>query len=173
VQAEEILKAAKLDTPTRTDVRLKLLEIYAKRRDTEAFNADAQDLHMLTDGAGADWSRARELAKDIGSPSPLFNASHFESAPASAVVTAQEEPHLQPSSGLIDFDLSTFSLDLHDAPTPTPLPDHAEDPKLALAEEYLSIGDHAGARSLIEEVIHQNAHPQIVTQAHQMLARLG
>ncbi len=191
VQAEEILKAAKLDTPTRTDVRLKLLEIYAKRRDTEAFNADAQDLHMLTDGAGADWYRARELAKDIGSSSALFNASPVESAPApvSAAATAQTEPHFQSTSGLIDFDMNSFSLDLHDSPVPVSVPasvhtllpetvsafnlDAVEDPKLALAEEYLSIGDHAGARSLIEEVIRQNAHPQIVTQAHHMLARLG
>jgi pilus assembly protein FimV len=175
VQAEEILKAAKLENPKRMDVQLKLLEIYAKRRDADSFNAGAQNMHMLTDGAGNDWAKVRQLATEIGSTHPLFNAS----APSVPQFEVNPDVGLDakstPAAGLIDFDLNTFSLDLPDFNAQKPHVDSnsAEDPKLALAEEYLSIGDHVGARALIEEVIQQSGHPQTVTQAHQMLARLG
>ncbi len=83
----------------------------------------------------------------------------------------------QTGTNLIDFDLSHLSLDLaapapsvQSAQSPSSAP---EDPKLALAEEYLSIGDKHGARSLIEEVIVQNSHPASVAQAEAMLARLS
>ncbi len=189
VQAEEILKEAKRHAPKRTDVQVKLLEIYAKRQDIDAFDTGAQELHLLTDGEGDDWSKARMLARDIGSAHSLFKvtgSAFAETAPASQAAynnnslsfvpqpttinlsasapSVIPEPHT--GSGLIDFDLSSLTLDLPTHPT-------EEDPKLALADEYLSIGDKAGARALIEEVIHQNAHPQTVALAHQMLARLG
>ncbi|MDI9334976.1 MAG: FimV/HubP family polar landmark protein [Cytophagales bacterium] len=225
VQAEEILKTAKLDIPNRTDIRMKLLEVYAKRGDVDAFNTEAQELHLLTDGTGDDWAQARQLARDIHSEHPLFYApsNTFAMSPEAPDVPevpeapdapqAPEVPavHLSPplpaetvvattpasaNSALIDFDLSNLSLDLPNfnepitepihtpvttpinaavtAPTPTTLaPDHTEDPRLALAEEYLSIGDAVGARAIIEEIIQQNTHPQTVIQAHQMLARLG
>lgn len=200
VQAEEILKAAKIDAPKRTDVRVKLLELYAKRYDLDSFNADAQELHMLTDGEGHDWSQTRKLARDIGSKHPLFNvsASAFavsespkqqdayssnslsfvpDYAPSPAIVTAPlpsiTRPVSDPNSGLIDFNLDTFSLNVPEFTAPVSDLAVTEDPKLALAEEYLSIGDHVGARALIEEVIKLNAQPQVVTLAHQMLARLG
>jgi len=51
--------------------------------------------------------------------------------------------------------------------------DVTEDPKLALAEEYLSIGDKVGARALIDEVLQQNGNPHTVALAQQMLMRLG
>ena len=155
VQAEEILKEAKHKTPKRIDIQVKLLEIYAKRHDMEAFDAGAQELHLLTDGEGDDWSKIRMLARDIGSMHFLFKASGPSVIP---------EPHS--GSGLIDFDLSSLTLDLPTHPA-------QDDPKLALAEEYISIGDEAGARALIDDVLQHSHDPQIVTQAHQMLARLG
>jgi pilus assembly protein FimV len=175
VQAEEILKAAKLDNPKRVDIQLKLLEIYAKRRDMDAFNAGAQDLHTLTDGAGDDWVRVRQLANEIGSVHPLFSSAAGVAAPQFEPNPASPDAKSPPAGGLIDFDLNSFSLELPDFNEPSPLitQNNAEDPKLALAEEYLSIGDYVGARALIEEVIRQSGNPQTVTQAHQMLARLG
>ena len=61
-------------------------------------------------------------------------------------------------TGLMEFDLGSLSLDLESpAGGPTQAPDSAgEDPletKLALAEEFISIGDEDGARALIEEVV--------------------
>ncbi len=201
VQAEEILKEAKRNAPKRTDVQVKLLEIYAKRQDVEAFDVGAQELHLLTDGEGDDWSKARMLARDIGSAHSLFkvtgssfavsdiasaNQSAYNSNSLSFVPgpTTMNLPTTGPSvipephagTGLIDFDLSSLTLDLpaHSIePMPSALEQPQEDPKLELAEEYLSIGDKAGARALIEEVLVQNVHPQTIAMAQQMLMRIG
>jgi FimV-like protein len=43
---------------------------------------------------------------------------------------------------------------------------------LALAEEYLSIGDKAGARSLIQDVI-THGDPTSLAAAQLMLSRIG
>ena len=75
-------------------------------------------------------------------------------------LTASQTPFKAPDvseSGMLEFDLGTLSLDLntHEA-TPSDAPAEPEDPlltKLALAEEFVSIGDDDGARALIEEVI--------------------
>ena len=201
VQAEEILKEAKHNSPKRTDVQLKLLEIYAKRQDVDAFDTAAQELHQLTQGAGDDWSKARVLARDIGSAHPLFKVAGSAFAVADAMPANQSAysanslsfvpnpatvslptsgasviPEPQAGSGLIDFDLSALSLDLPTEPTQNMQPMHfaqPEDPKLGLAEEYLSIGDKAGARALIEEVIQHNTDPQVIAMAQQMLMRIG
>jgi len=201
VQAEEILKEAKRNTPNRTDIQVKLLEIYTKRQDKDAFNLAAQDLHLLTDGEGNDWAQARVFAREIGSTHVLFQApaSAFaapESTPLpqssayqnpslsfvpAAAPAAMPAPVSAPTSapagaGLIDFDLSSLSLDLpnHAASVASSNASAAqEDAKLALAEEYLSIGDKPGARSLIEEVLQFNSNPHVVALAQQMLARIG
>ncbi|MBP9147527.1 MAG: fimbrial protein FimV [Rhodoferax sp.] len=62
-----------------------------------------------------------------------------------------------PDPDLVDFDLGSLALDMGEEPITVAgdLPD-GQDPletKLALAEEFLAIGDDDGARALIEEVI--------------------
>src|SRR4029434_2542457 len=47
-QAEEILKEALAKNPKREDAQLKLLEIYAARKDKESFNRLANDMHGQT-----------------------------------------------------------------------------------------------------------------------------
>ena len=63
-----------------------------------------------------------------------------------------------PDSGMLEFDLGTLSLDLDPVvetsdPGTTAEPEDPLATKLALAEEFVSIGDDDGARALIEEVI--------------------
>ena len=65
-------------------------------------------------------------------------------------------------SGMLEFDMGSLSLDLEPSTASDALaaaPDtSAEDPletKLALAEEFVSIGDEDGARALIEEVVEE------------------
>jgi pilus assembly protein FimV len=81
--------------------------------------------------------------------------------------------------GLLNFDLGSLSLELDGPKTaPAPVsaePDAAEDPletKLALADEFVSIGDNDGARALIEEVIAE-ATGELRTKAEQALAKLS
>ncbi|MGI9132686.1 MAG: FimV/HubP family polar landmark protein [Rhodoferax sp.] len=81
-------------------------------------------------------------------------------------------------SGLLEFDIGSLSLDLDTPPAqePTPAPDSGdEDPletKLALAEEFVSIGDEDGARALIEEVIAE-ATGDMRAKAERALAQLS
>ena len=92
--------------------------------------------------------------------------------------------------GMLEFDMGSLSLDL-DPPAPAPLPEPAslpeldvptqapdsisEDPletKLALADEFVSIGDEDGARALIEEVMAE-ATGEMRAKAQRALANLG
>lgn len=94
-------------------------------------------------------------------------------------LTASQAPFNPPSdpqSGMLEFDLGTLSLDL-DATDATAEEATAEpeDPlatKLALADEFVSIGDDDGARALIEEVIAE-ATGDLKAKAQRALASLG
>ncbi len=95
-------------------------------------------------------------------------------------LTASQAPLNQPDaadSGMLEFDLGTLSLELEpakDATAPQPAAE-PEDPlatKLALAEEFVSIGDDDGARALIEEVIAE-ASGDLKAKAQRALSSLG
>jgi pilus assembly protein FimV len=72
LQAEEILKEAMRSAPERMAIRSKLLEVYAKRRDTKAFELLATQMFNLTRGEGEDWSKAQELGLSIDPSNPLY-----------------------------------------------------------------------------------------------------
>ncbi|MEO8542182.1 MAG: FimV/HubP family polar landmark protein [Burkholderiaceae bacterium] len=94
-------------------------------------------------------------------------------------LTASQTPFSAPSEpqgGMLEFDLGTLSLDLDagDAPSEQATAE-PEDPlatKLALADEFVSIGDDDGARALIEEVIAE-ATGELKAKAQRALASLG
>jgi pilus assembly protein FimV len=72
LQAEEILKEALRSTPERLAIRSKLLEVYAKRRDTKGYEQLAAQLYGLTQGQGEDWLKAQELGLSIDPENPLY-----------------------------------------------------------------------------------------------------
>jgi pilus assembly protein FimV len=72
LQAEEILKEAMRSNPERLAIRTKLLEVYAKRRDTKGFELLATQLFALTRGEGEDWAKAQELGQQIDPENPLY-----------------------------------------------------------------------------------------------------
>ena len=92
-------------------------------------------------------------------------------------VTPEPTPSQQASTGLMEFDLGSLSMEL-DGPIETPAEAPAglsEDPletKLALAEEFISIGDEDGARALIEEVVSE-ASGDMRAKAQRALAKLS
>jgi len=83
LQAEEILKEAMRGNPDRLAIRTKLLEVYAKRRDTKGFELLATQLYALTKGEGDDWGKAQELGRQIDPENPLYQPG---GAPAATVV---------------------------------------------------------------------------------------
>lgn len=81
-QAEEILKEALRVQPDRNAVRLKLLEIYAHRKDARSFENVASELYGLTAGEGPDWLQAAALGLMIDPQNPLYAGGHDVSYPA-------------------------------------------------------------------------------------------
>ncbi|HEX8612237.1 MAG TPA: FimV/HubP family polar landmark protein [Telluria sp.] len=110
-QAEEILKEALRTHPDRYPVRLKLLEIYAARKDQRAFESQASELYGMTKGQGDEWAQAAALGLSIDAMNPLY-ASAGSSAAADGgqpVVLADQFDasaiDTGPHSALMDLDL--------------------------------------------------------------------
>lgn len=73
-QAEEILKEAMSKDPSRHEVQLKLLEIYAGRRNRDAFETVATELYAATGGQGPVWEKAAELGRTLDPDNPLYTS---------------------------------------------------------------------------------------------------
>jgi pilus assembly protein FimV len=71
-QAEDILKEALRNDPYRHPVRLKLLEIYAARKDVRAFETQATELYSLTGGKGGEWAQAAALGHTLDAANPMY-----------------------------------------------------------------------------------------------------
>lgn len=118
LQAEEILKEALRTTPGRVAIHQKLLEIFAKRRDSKRFAEVAATAFNVTGGKGQDWDRICELGLGVDPANPLYQPggqpSALQDLPSASQETAVGEiepklvaPH---ASGSVDLDLD-FSLD--------------------------------------------------------------
>jgi pilus assembly protein FimV len=84
-QAEEILKEALRTQPERNAVRVKLLEIYAQRKDVRAFESIASELYSLTKGKGEDWEQAANLGASIDPKNPMYAGGTPSDGKTSAV----------------------------------------------------------------------------------------
>jgi len=89
LQAEEILKEALRANPERLAIRLKLLEVYGKRRDTRGFEQLAVQLFAETNGQGEDWAKAQELGRGIDPDNPLYQ-------PGGAPAQLDDGPPMRP-----------------------------------------------------------------------------
>jgi len=92
LQAEEILKEAMRSNPERLAIRTKLLEVYAKRRDTKGFELLATQLFALTRGEGEDWAKAQELGQQIDPENALYQPGGAPLASAGADGAPMTEP---------------------------------------------------------------------------------
>ncbi len=75
VQAEEILQDALKADPARAAIYVKLLEIYAQRRNSRQFEATASELFARTGGLGRDWDKAAALGRKLDPDNPLYGAA--------------------------------------------------------------------------------------------------
>jgi len=71
-QAEEILLDALKNEPTRHAIHVKLLEIYAQRKNAKQFENLATQLYSLTSGVGADWEKAAAMGAAFDPGNPLY-----------------------------------------------------------------------------------------------------
>ena len=84
-QAEDILKEALRNDPLRHPVRLKLLEIYAARKDVRAFETQATELYTLTGGKGDEWAQAASMGHALDPANPMYAAAAGTGIGAGAV----------------------------------------------------------------------------------------
>jgi pilus assembly protein FimV len=128
---------------------------------------------------------ASEPDMDLGL-APELKLPEFESTGSMSVAMGTETASaLMDKSGMLEFDLGSLSLDLDPPPkkvedgvdaflenTSISPPDNPLETKLALADEFVSIGDDDGARALIEEVIAE-ATGDLRSKAQAALAKLS
>jgi pilus assembly protein FimV len=80
VQAEEILKDAILKEPQRYELHLKLLEMYAMRKDTSAFETIAGELYITLGAADPTWAKVADLGAGMEPENPLYDVSKIVAA---------------------------------------------------------------------------------------------
>ena len=113
---------------------------------------------------------------DLGEPTELIpNIPDFQ--PTGPFMGEPEPPEAAPEpspDGMLEFDLGSLSLDLEPAggDDSASMGDNSLETKLALAEEFVSIGDQDGARALIEEVVAE-ATGELREKAQRALANLS
>jgi pilus assembly protein FimV len=104
-QAEEILKEALQKDANRAAVHAKLLEIYAGRRDTAAFEQTAVKLKGLTNGAGPEWEKAMTLGRSIDPQNGLYGGGGGSADVTSPRPAAAPAAPAQVAAPTLDFDL--------------------------------------------------------------------
>ncbi len=104
-QAEEILKEAITKNPDRHEIRVKLLEIYAARRNTTAFESVAGELYAALGSKPSPlWDKACEMGRSIDPTNPLYGGVQSGAAPAAAATIAATAAV---AGGAVTFDTDT------------------------------------------------------------------
>ena len=161
-QAEAILTEAIPKDPTRSALHVKLLEVYALRKDKAAFAKRAEDFHKLTGGMGDDWIKVAAMGFGLDRGNPLYGSAKDASVAAPAAVEAArpdldfnlDAPAAQTASpapapadaGALDFEIEVPTLEVPPAAPATPAPPVADsgaalDFKLDLGALDLSLDD--------------------------------
>lgn len=145
-QAEEILKEALEKDSSRHEVALKLLEIYAARKDPLAFETTASELYAGLGGQDTPvWQRAAEMGRAIDPDNPLYRMAQGQSfasasdsmrmeAPAVEAPVMEAEPEAPASAEDLSLDFAT-----------TTEAEPAQDSAVASQDDYsqaqVSLGD--------------------------------
>ncbi|MHB9101258.1 MAG: FimV/HubP family polar landmark protein [Sulfuricella sp.] len=91
-QAEEILKEALSKDPNRHEIRLKLLEIYAGRKNLNAFEAVAGEMYAALGGqASPVWDKAAEMGRTLDPQNPLYAEKSKAAVATEPVARADED----------------------------------------------------------------------------------
>lgn len=99
-QAEEILKDAIVKEPKRYELHLKLLEMYAGRKDISAFEAIAGELYTTLGSDNPTWAKVAELGVTVEPENPLYDLSRLSAMPAQA-----SDSSSQSADGSVNKDL--------------------------------------------------------------------
>jgi pilus assembly protein FimV len=186
LQAEEILKEAMRSNPDRMAIRSKLLEVYAKRRDTKGFELLATQLYALTRGEGEDWSKAQEIGVQIDPENPLYQPgaapvlAHGNSGklveplgattmPQSVLPSPSQFGNLSGAAPYVDSSSVDLDLDFADMKVPPPhLPAAAPASASHFIEPGLALDEPVGLRNFADPEAtlppRASEHPTTVSQ---------
>ncbi len=106
-QAMEVLQDAIRRDPARVELKLKLLEVYQKRKDVRAFESLAEELYPAIGKDGSRWGRVVDMGRRISPRHPLF---------AGASSTTANADSMQSTRGTSSVDRDSSGLDLISAP---------------------------------------------------------
>lgn len=156
-QAEEILKDAISKEPKRYELHLKLLEMYAARKDASAFEAIAGELYTTLGSDDPTWAKVAELGVTVEPDNPLYDISQI--APSTSVAKPVETNVV---SDAVDMELGNeleFSLD---QPKPDSTVQAELDAQSAISDQAESfdlagLGDNAIAKDVDAAAIVENA----------------
>jgi pilus assembly protein FimV len=142
-QAEEILKAAMVKDPSRHEIHLKLLEIYAGREDKVAFETLATELYAASGGQPTEvWVKAAEMGRGLDPENPLYQIA------GAAAPTPAPSPEPEPESEAASEGLPPVAEQARMAiPTAEPEPAAEDD---HIIEFEMPIEAEAAARADIE-----------------------
>lgn len=100
-QAEDVLKEALSKNPSNIPVQLKLLTIYANRKDINSFTSIARQIKDSGDAAA--WEQASALGRAIDPSSPMYGSADEKSTAAAIDVLAEaSKPTAMPA---LDMDI--------------------------------------------------------------------
>lgn len=106
-QAEEILKDAILKEPKRYELHLKLLEMYAGRKDAAAFETIAGELYTTLGAGDPTWAKVAELGITVEPENPLYDVSNIVSSNVLAAEKSDPADIVVSTENGLDFSLDT------------------------------------------------------------------
>ncbi|MBS1269127.1 MAG: hypothetical protein MAG794_00070 [Gammaproteobacteria bacterium] len=109
-QAEEVLKEAARRNPERSEIKLKLLEIYKQRNDVKSFETIAEELYPAGDREDPEvWRQVNAMGRELNPDNPLFQeqeSAETADVPGSPTGAATDSGSESAGSGAtLDFDM--------------------------------------------------------------------
>ncbi len=156
-QAEEVLKEALEKNPQHEEAQLKLLQIYAARKDKAEFEKIAKNLHTQTAGIGDNWLKAAGMGYAFDAENPLYEAG--KAAPAAAVVPVAGGAAVGGTD--LDFDLE---LSAGSDPTATDVPlDSGEKTMIMRPGELAAMSGEVSDTSATQDITQDSVAAQAFT----------
>jgi len=181
-QAEDVLQAALEKTPDDAELRIKLLEVYHASGNIAAFDREAGNFRDSVAGEGSQWLRVAAMGYALSPANELYSAGGSDKEKSGdidfdmdlsgmddtvdnndAVQDTDEEDLGLDLPESIEFNLEDVNEVLEDEEDASEgLLDNADEvaTKLDLARAYMDMGDPEGARSILDEVMHEGNEEQ-------------
>jgi pilus assembly protein FimV len=181
-QAEDVLQAALEKTPDDAELRIKLLEVYHASGNIAAFDREAGNFRDRVAGEGSQWLRVAAMGYALSPANELYSAGEGDKEKSGDIDFDMDlsgmDDTVENDDAVLDTDEEDLGLDLPESiefnledvnevhedeeDASEGLLDNADEvtTKLDLARAYMDMGDPEGARSILDEVMHEGNEEQ-------------